>query len=92
MVGLLPDEEQSHFWNFFDVGIKFTLLTAFLVLNFSAMATALAVHKSSPKITRMFAGIFAFFFGIIYFINYVGYRVNVLKKPAMFNPDNPFPF
>ncbi len=87
------EKEKSFFIYFIDTSFKFLLLVVFLTINFTALSVALQCNRDAGFGTKLVAGLYAFFFGIIYLIvNYYSYRILHLKEPCKFDSVNVFPF
>ena len=79
-----------------DFGIllmKNGFLVSILTLNFLGLSVSLNCNADQELAQRIFAAIFAFFFGFVYLlINYYTYRVIGQGKICKMNPDKLFPF
>lgn len=79
-----------------DFGIlfmKYSFLVSILTLNFLGLSVSLNCNADQELAQRIFAAIFAFFFGFVYLIiNYYTYRVLGQGKICKMNPDKLFPF
>ena len=79
-----------------DFGIlimKNGFLVGILTLNFLGLSVSLNCNADQELSQRIFAAIFAFFFGFVYLIiNYYTYRVIGQGKICKMNPDKLFPF
>jgi len=79
-----------------DFGIllmKNGFLVTILTLNFLGLSVSLNCNADQELTQRIFAAIFAFFFGFVYLlINYYTYRVVGQGKICKMNPDKLFPF
>jgi hypothetical protein len=79
-----------------DFGILFMkngFLVSILTLNFLGLSVSLNCNADQELTQRIFAAIFAFFFGFVYLIvNYYTYRVIGQGKICKMNPDKLFPF
>ena len=86
-------DKGDMFSNFLGITIKLFFFLVLMSINFIALSVSLNCNIDKPTSTRIISAIFAFFFGILYlFVNYYGYRVNVLNKPCVFNQETLFPF
>ena len=82
--------------------IKKTLFFLFLVMlfsfNFISLAVSLSINRTEGIMMRIFGGLYAFFFSIIYLIlNYKKYKLPKALKENDFSyiaicPNNPFKF
>jgi len=92
MAKFISSDQKTVVTNYLVLGLKFGLLVLLMAINFTALAVALQCNKDKGFGTKFVAGIYAFFFGIIYLVvNYYSYRVLHLRQPCKFDGNNIFP-
>lgn len=86
-------EYDEYFNTIFILALKMGFLFVMVSINFVALSIALNCNKNATFSTRLFSGIFAFFFGFIYIVvNFYTYRILTMKKMCEIDKERLFPF
>ena len=84
---------QDQMTDFAILFLKYSFLVVVLTLNFLGLSVSLNCNADQEMATRIFSGIFAFFFGFVYLIvNYYTYKVLSQGKICKMNREKLFPF
>lgn len=87
--------DSATFWKYVGRFVLYIFIVIMFVINLCAVSVALQLNRGKNAITKLFAAMFAFFFGIFYIIiNVYYYRIKVLGNGSLITlcSDNIYPF